>query len=114
PMLQAREKAVAQGIVVNGLPVMDENAGGYFPNLDRYYQACVAGGPGAFAIAVHSYKDFASAMRRKLILEISRNDTRTKQARGESKRLTLVQHTAAAPSYIRKPAPLAPEPPPPL
>ena len=37
---------MAQGIVVNGLPIMDENANGYFPNLDKYYQACVAGGRG--------------------------------------------------------------------
>jgi hypothetical protein len=75
-MEQTRDLVARQGIIINGLPVMDESANGYFPNLDRYYQACVAGGRGAFIVVVRSYRDFASAMRRKLILEISRNNNR--------------------------------------
>jgi len=115
-MTQIRERTIAQGIIVNGLPVMDEAAGGYFPGLDRYYQACVAGGVGAFVIVVHSYKDFASAMRRKLILEISENDAAaeaSKHAEDESTRRALMRRVAAAPapSYIRKPAPTPPIPP---
>ena len=43
---------------------MDENANGYYPNLDKYFQACVVGGRGAFVIVVRSFKDFESAMRR--------------------------------------------------
>jgi len=96
PILDIRERTVAQGIVVNGLPVMDENANGYFPGLDKYYQACVAGGRGAFVIIVHSYGDFASAMRRKLILEISENEEVTKQADDEWNRGTLIRQIAAA------------------
>src|SRR5262249_1930367 len=97
PIQGVREKTVAQGIVVNGLPVMDENANGYFPNLDRYYQACVAGGRGAFVMVVHSYRDFALAMRRKLILEISRNeDDGTKQAEAERDRGMLIRRIATA------------------
>ena len=111
PMLQIRERTLAQGITINGLPVMDAAANGYFPNLDRYYQACVAGGRGAFVLVVHSYRDFASAMRRKLILEISENETGNKHAADESLRRTLFARIAAAPSYIRK---LAPPPPAPL
>jgi hypothetical protein len=45
PMREAHDKTIAQGIVVNGLPIMDDNANGYYPNLDKYYAACVAGGP---------------------------------------------------------------------
>jgi hypothetical protein len=115
PMQQLRDRTVAEGIIVNGLPVMDEAAGGYFPNLDRYYQACVAGGRGAFVLVVHSYKDFASAMRRKLILEISQNENAINQATNE--RLDprpLTHRIATAPSYIRKVAPPASAPPPAL
>jgi len=43
-MTETHEKTIAQGIVVNGLPVMDDNANGYYPDLDKYYAACVAGG----------------------------------------------------------------------
>ena len=75
-MEQTRDLVARQGIIINGLPVMDESANGYFPNLDRYYQACVAGGRGAFIVVVRNYRDFASAMRRKLILEISQNNNR--------------------------------------
>jgi hypothetical protein len=112
PMLQMRDRTLAQGIIVNGLPVIDQDAAGYFPNLDRYYQACVAGGPGAFVLVVNSYRDFASAMRRKLILEISQNEQATKQADAETNRQALMRRIAAAPSYIRKLAPPNPAPPP--
>ena len=88
-----RQKAMAQGIVVNGLPIMDPSANGFFPDLDKYYQACVAGGRGSFVIAVHSFTDFGSAMRRKLILEISQNENETKLAREKSR----LQRIALAP-----------------
>jgi len=81
PMMEIHDKTIAAGITVNGLPVMDDNANGYYPNLDKYYAACVAGGKGAFVIAVHNYKDFTAGMRHKLILEISQNDNGVKQAR---------------------------------
>jgi len=45
------------GIVVNGLPIMDENAEGYVPDLDKYYAACVVAGKGAFLVVVKKYKD---------------------------------------------------------
>jgi len=74
------DRTVANGIIINGLPVMDQQANGYFPDLDKYYAACVAGGRGSFIVVVRNYGDYAAGMRRKLVLEISRNDTRTKQA----------------------------------
>ncbi len=101
PMEQMRDLVTKQGVVVNGLPVMDESANGYFPNLDRYYQACVAGGRGAFIIIVHSYRDFAPAMRRKLILEIAQNESPTRQAREDFAKDNLLRRVAT-----RRPAPV--------
>ncbi len=74
------DSTVANGIVINGLPVMDEQANGYFQDLDKYYAACVAGGRGSFVVVVRKYQDYAAGMRRKLVLEISRNDSPVKQA----------------------------------
>ena len=51
-----------------------------FPNLDKYYAACVAGGRGSFVVVVRTFKDFGAAMRHKLILEISQNEVPVKQA----------------------------------
>ena len=95
-MEQTRNLVTRQGVVVNGLPVMDESANGYFPNLDRYYQACVAGGRGAFIVVVRSYRDFASAMRRKLILEISQNNGRKPDAREDFAQNSLLRRVATA------------------
>jgi hypothetical protein len=74
-MTPVHDRTIADGILVNGLPVMDEQANGYFPDLDKYCAACVAGGKGSFVVAVRNYKDYSLGMRRKLILEISQNDT---------------------------------------
>ena len=68
------------GIVVNGLPIMDTQSDSYFPDLDKYYDACVVSGAGAFLIVVKSYKDFGSAMRRKLVREISFDDRQNRPA----------------------------------
>ena len=68
------------GIVVNGLPIMDENSDGYFADLDVYYGACVVAGKGAFLLPVKRFKDFGVAMRRKLVLEIAGNENPIKQA----------------------------------
>jgi len=108
-MEQTRDLITRQGIVVNGLPVMDESANGFFPNLDRYYQACVAGGRGAFVIIVRGYRDFASAMRRKLILEISQNESPGRQAAEESAENNLLKRIASArPAPVQAPILLRP------
>jgi hypothetical protein len=95
PVQEIHKRLTARGIVVNGLPIMDENANGYFPGLDRYYQACVAGGRGAFVIVVRSFRDFGAAMRRKLILEISADETPMKLADEAFGRSALLRHVAA-------------------
>jgi hypothetical protein len=74
PVLTARDLLVSEGVTINGLPLMtNEGAGSawYLPDLDLYYHACVIGGPGAFVVPVYDWSQFASAVRRKLVLEIS-------------------------------------------
>lgn len=70
PVNLARDAAVAQGIVVNGLPIL-LSPSRTFRDLDRYYAECVSGGPGAFVLPVNGIAEFATAIRRKLILEVS-------------------------------------------
>jgi hypothetical protein len=71
----ARDKAIAAGVIVNGLPILDDGGGFYtsynIPDLDLYYRDCVIGGPGSFIEVAANFKDFARAIRRKLILEIA-------------------------------------------
>jgi hypothetical protein len=43
----------------------------HLANLDEYYEDCVIGGPGAFVVRVTDRTQFAAAIRRKIILEIS-------------------------------------------
>ena len=43
----------------------------YLDDLDLHYRGCVIGGPGAFYIVANSFKDYARAVRRKLVLEIA-------------------------------------------
>jgi hypothetical protein len=71
----ARDGAVARGITINGLPIMNGRPSrfGSLPidNLDLYYQNCVIGGPGAFLVVAEDFTDFAQAILRKLYLEIA-------------------------------------------
>lgn len=39
--------------------------------LDRWYRDHVIGGPGSFLLVAQGYEDFARALRRKLVTEIS-------------------------------------------
>ncbi|MDD9909155.1 MAG: DUF1194 domain-containing protein [Ahrensia sp.] len=74
PVLEARDAAIASGIIINGLPLMtSEGMGSQFQlhDLDEYYRACVVGGPGSFVIPVHDWKEFPNAVRRKLVLELA-------------------------------------------
>ena len=61
----AREAAVAAGITINGLAVLNE-----VPDLARYYGGQVVGGAGSFLMTAQDYNDFAIAIRLKLIQEI--------------------------------------------
>lgn len=70
---QARDRAVAGGLIINGLPIMTEDGFSRWgiADLDDYYENCVVGGPGAFVIPVLSWDDFPMAVRRKLVLELA-------------------------------------------
>ena len=71
----ARDAAVAAGVTINGLPIINDRPSPFgwapFRNLDLYYRDCVIGGPGAFIVVANSFSDFARAVRKKLILEIA-------------------------------------------
>jgi hypothetical protein len=73
PIELAREAVIRKGITINGLPIMIKQPGGFasIADLDVYYQDCVIGGGGAFAVVVRSADQFAEAIRRKLVLEIA-------------------------------------------
>jgi hypothetical protein len=70
-----RDAVIRQRITINGLPIMNPadafNSRYYLADLDLYYRGCVIGGPGAFTIVANSFKDYARAVRRRLVLEIA-------------------------------------------
>ena len=65
PVIEARNEAVAAGIVINGLAITSD-----VPDLPAYYREKVIGGDGSFAIEVADYKGFASGILAKLLREI--------------------------------------------
>lgn len=71
----ARDEALAQGIVINGLPILNDRPnpwGGPPPrDLDIYYENYVIGGPGAFVMPALSFENFGQAVVAKLIREIA-------------------------------------------
>jgi hypothetical protein len=73
PVLQARQAVLERGVTINGLPIMVRPGGGFYDvhDLDVYYENCVVGGPAAFLLTVESPDRFATAIRRKLVLEIA-------------------------------------------
>ena len=74
PVELARDRAVADGIIINGLPIVnDRPTFGRMPPvpLDEYYRDNVIGGPGAFMIVAEDFESFGNAVRRKLIREIA-------------------------------------------
>lgn len=75
PVTEARDRVLAQGITINGLPLMTHGEDSFsrwsIPDLDAYYTACVIGGPGAFVLPVRNWAEFEGVIRRKLVLEIA-------------------------------------------
>jgi len=66
PAPVARDAAVAKGITINALAIVEGRLG-----LVAAYEATVIGGPGAFVEAAPTRADFTAALRRKLIREIA-------------------------------------------
>jgi hypothetical protein len=65
PTPVTRDFVVAQGLTINGLAITNE-----WPELARYLERQVIGGPAAFVEEATSYDDFGAAMLRKLVKEI--------------------------------------------
>jgi Protein of unknown function (DUF1194) len=73
PVTLARDGAINQGIVINGLPIMLKWGGTWdIDDLDLYYRDCVIGGPGSFLVPVRERTHFAEAIRTKIIREIAK------------------------------------------
>lgn len=66
PAPEARDEAVAKGVQINALAIVEGRAG-----LVAHYEGAVIGGPGAFVEAAPSRAEFTAALRRKLIREIA-------------------------------------------
>jgi hypothetical protein len=74
----ARDEALALGITINGITIINENPPPYLMahvappgGLTNWYKHNVIGGPGAFVLEVRDYHSFGEAMTRKLITEIA-------------------------------------------
>jgi hypothetical protein len=70
PAPVARDALVAHGVVVNGLAI-EASSSWRDGRLSALYERDVIGGPGAFVVRAEDRRDFARAMRAKLIREIA-------------------------------------------
>ena len=75
---EARDDAVAAGITINGLAIINEHPVSWTfahvqppGGLPNYYRENVAGGAGSFVLEVRDFKTFGAAMTRKLVAEIA-------------------------------------------
>ena len=73
PAPLARDAAVASGVTINALAILQDGRLGPEgrPWLVETYERTIIGGFGAFAHAANSRADFARALREKMVLEIS-------------------------------------------
>lgn len=69
----ARDAAVAAGITVNALAILENDRIGLSgkPLLVENYESEVIGGPGAFVLPAEDRQDFTRALRQKMVLEIA-------------------------------------------
>jgi hypothetical protein len=83
----ARDDAVAAGITINGLAIINEHPVSWTfahvqppGGLQNYYRENVTGGPGSFVLEVRDFKTFGDAMTRKLVAEIASGPVRSRLA----------------------------------
>ena len=80
PLDFSRAEALERGIVINGLPILNDRPQPFdMPTpkevqLDLYYERHVIGGPGSFMVTAQSFEDFRTAVLAKLIREIAAID----------------------------------------
>ncbi len=84
----ARDDAVAAGITINGLAIINEHPVSWTfahvqppGGLPKYYRENVTGGPGSFVLEIHDFQSFSEAMTRKLVAEIAARPIPTRFAR---------------------------------
>jgi Protein of unknown function (DUF1194) len=82
-----RDRAVAKGIIVNGIVILTDiqfaqNPGHTNPpgGIEKYYRDNVIGGPGSFVIVAEDYNSFGRAMVKKLIAEIATGSAQRRSA----------------------------------
>jgi hypothetical protein len=66
PVTEARDAAVAAGVTINGLPIVEVE-----PELEAYYRDNVIGGPDSFVVVARDTGSFGEAVLRKLLVEIA-------------------------------------------
>jgi len=80
PLEEARAAALAGGVTINGLAIINESAamfGGFSGHtqppggLPNWYRENVTGGPGSFLLTVENFESFGEAMTKKLLNEIA-------------------------------------------
>src|SRR6185437_4505353 len=80
PLEDARAAAVAAGVTINGLAIINETGGMYGGfsghtqppgGLPNWYHDNVTGGPGSFLLTVEDFETFGEAMTKKLLNEIA-------------------------------------------
>jgi hypothetical protein len=78
PVTDARDEAVAGGITINGLAIINNKLSPAYSfhthppgGLPKYYEDHVIGGTGAFLIQIEDFDSFADAITRKLVAEIA-------------------------------------------
>ncbi len=86
-ILLAREKVIAAGATINGLPLHLLAHGGTAEHVGQdwlkgYYESCVSGGPGAFVLPVNNAVTLRTSILRKIVLEIAMGQERLFMARG--------------------------------
>jgi hypothetical protein len=87
PVEDARWDALERGIVINGLPILNDRPQPFgMPTprqlaLDDYYERWVIGGPGSFMVVATDFDDFRRAVLAKLVREIAGRDGPTRLAR---------------------------------
>lgn len=73
-VIEARARALDAGIIINGLAILCRTCetgrpGGY--DLESAFRTMITGGPGSFVVTADNRQSFATAVRRKMILEIA-------------------------------------------
>ncbi len=92
PISQVRDELIANGVTINGLPILVETPEGMsslLPKavpgamhpLEEWYRSNVKGGNNSFVLSANGYSDFGRAIRQKFVIEISGLTTKeSKQA----------------------------------